>query len=113
MSPDSRDAHMHRPNSTSSPRAGQRPVDDDRDGLVDEDGPDDLNGNGAIEQIRKYVAGQGTHRISHVDPRIMEPVPAGERGDYVMLGSEGMDHDGDGVTITTMRQQIRMGAILR
>jgi hypothetical protein len=46
MSPDSRDAHMYEPNTTSSPRSGQRPVDDDRDGLVDEDGYDDLDGNG-------------------------------------------------------------------
>ena len=31
----------------------------DGDGLFDEDGPNDLNGNGVIEQIRKYVPGQG------------------------------------------------------
>ena len=30
LSPDSRDAHLQRPNTTHSPRGGQRPVDDDR-----------------------------------------------------------------------------------
>lgn len=95
VNPDGRDFFMD--GTGSGARTGHVPVDSDNDGLFDEDGPDDLNGNGAIEQIRKYVPGQGTHRISHVDPRIMEPVPAGERGDYVMLGSEGLDNDGDGM----------------
>ena len=72
------------------------PVDDDNDYQFDEDGPEDLNGNGVIEQIRKYVPGQGTHRKSAADPRILEPVKPGETGDYVLLGQEGVDHDGDG-----------------
>ena len=57
-----------------SARSGHVPVDDDNDGLFDEDGPNDLNGNGVIEQIRKYVPGKGTHRISRIDPRILEAV---------------------------------------
>ena len=77
-------------------RTGHVPVDSDNDGLYDEDGPDDLNGNGVLDQIRKYVPGQGTHRVSHLDPRILEPVPDGEKGDYVLLGTEGIDNDGDG-----------------
>ena len=36
------------------------PVDDDNDYLFDEDKPNDLNGNGVIEQMRKYVPGKGT-----------------------------------------------------
>ncbi|MFC1551930.1 M14 family metallopeptidase [Candidatus Latescibacterota bacterium] len=77
-------------------RTGHVPVDNDNDGLYDEDGPNDINGNGVIEQIRKYVPGKGTHRISHSDKRILESVPFGEKGDYIMLGSEGIDDDGDG-----------------
>ena len=77
-------------------RTGHVPVDEDNDGLYDEDGPNDLNGNGVIEQIRKYVPGEGNFRISRIDPRIMEPVPFGEKGDYILLGSEGLDDDGDG-----------------
>ncbi|MFC1476924.1 M14 family metallopeptidase [candidate division KSB1 bacterium] len=77
-------------------RTGHVPVDSDNDGLYDEDGPNDLNGNGVIEQIRKYVPGKGDYRISRDDPRLMERVGFGETGDYIQLGSEGIDDDGDG-----------------
>lgn len=77
-------------------RTGHVPVDSDNDGLYDEDGPNDLNGNGVIEQIRLYVPGEGNMRISKVDKRIMEPVGFGETGDYLIIGSEGIDDDGDG-----------------
>jgi hypothetical protein len=96
VNPDGRQYFME--GTGSGARTGHVPVDSDNDGLYDEDGPDDLNGNGVIDQIRKYVPGEGTHRISHRDPRMLEPVPAGEKGDYVLLGSEGIDNDGDGET---------------
>ena len=95
VNPDGRDYFLH--GTGSGARTGFVPVDDDNDGQFDEDPPNDLNGNNVIEQIRKYVPGEGTLRISHLDPRILEPVPAGERGDYVMLGMEGIDDDGDGL----------------
>jgi hypothetical protein len=94
VNPDGRDYFMHGTGSGS--RTGHVPVDDDNDGLFDEDPANDLNGNNVIEQIRKYVPGEGDYRISHRDPRIMERVPDGERGDWVLLGSEGIDDDGDG-----------------
>jgi len=94
VNPDGRDYFMHGPGGNA--RSGHLPVDDDNDYLFDEDGPEDLNGNGVIEQIRKYVPGEGTHRKNAVDPRILEPVPPGEKGDYILLGQEGLDHDGDG-----------------
>jgi hypothetical protein len=94
VNPDGRDYFLDQHGSGA--RTGHVPVDSDGDGLFDEDGPDDLNGNGIIEQIRKYVPGEGTHRISHDDPRIMEAVPPGEFGDWILLGSEGLDNDGDG-----------------
>jgi len=94
VNPDGRQYFME--GSGGGARTGHVPVDDDNDGLYDEDGPNDLNDNGVIEQIRKYVPGEGNYRISRIDPRIMEPVPFGETGDYVMLGSEGIDDDGDG-----------------
>lgn len=77
-------------------RTGQVPVDSDNDGLYEEDGPNDLNGNNIIEQIRKYVPGKGNMRISARDKRILEPVAYGETGDYILLGREGIDDDGDG-----------------
>lgn len=94
VNPDGRDYFLHEHGGGA--RTGHVPVDSDGDGLFDEDGPDDLNGNGQIETIRKYVPGQGTHRISHLDPRIMEAVPPGEVGDWIILGQEGLDNDGDG-----------------
>lgn len=94
VNPDGRDYFMRGPGGNA--RTGHVPVDDDNDYRFDEDGPEDLNGNGVIEQIRKYVPGEGTHRKSARDPRILEPVEPGQHGDYVLLGQEGVDHDGDG-----------------
>ncbi len=95
VNPDGRDFFLH--GTGSGARTGHVPVDSDGDGKFDEDGPDDLNGNGVIETIRKYVPGQGTHRLSTADKRILEVVPAGEKGDWVILGREGLDNDGDGL----------------
>jgi hypothetical protein len=95
VNPDGRDYFLH--GTGSGARTGHVPVDSDGDGLFDEDGPDDLNGNGIIEQIRKYVPGEGTHKLNQHDPRIMETVAPWEKGDWVLLGSEGLDNDGDGM----------------
>ncbi|MGM0670493.1 MAG: M14 family zinc carboxypeptidase, partial [Gemmatimonadota bacterium] len=62
INPDGRDFFLY--GTGSGARTGHVPVDSDGDGLFDEDGPDDLNGNGVIEQIRKYVPGEGTHRLN-------------------------------------------------
>lgn len=78
-------------------RTGHVPVDEDNDGLFDEDGPNDLNGNGVIEEIRKYVPGKGTHQPWQEEPRILRRVPPGQTGDYILLGEEGIDDDGDGL----------------
>ena len=94
VNPDGRDFFLD--NHGAGARTGHIPVDSDGDGLFDEDGPEDLNGNGLIEQIRKYVPGQGNLRISHTDPRMLQQVPAGEFGDWILLGQEGIDNDGDG-----------------
>ena len=94
VNPDGRDYFLD--NSGSGARTGHIPVDSDGDGLFDEDPPNDLNGNGVIEQIRKYTPGAGNYRESDQDPRIMVPVEPGRVGDWVMLGSEGIDDDDDG-----------------
>lgn len=95
VNPDGRDHFLKGPGSGS--RTGHVPVDDDNDGVADEDDYNDLNGNGVIEQIRKYVPGQGNLRQSAKDPRILEPVPPGQTGDWIFLGFEGADDDGDGL----------------
>ena len=99
VNPDGRASWFRDAHNAHSSRSGRLPIDSDRDGLFDEDGPDDLDGDGNIVQMRKYLPGEGTHRLDPDDPRILERVPAndkGIRGDWVMLGSEGLDNDGDG-----------------
>jgi len=95
INPDGRDFFLY--GTGAGARTGHVPLDSDGDGLFDEDGPDDLNGNGVIEQIRKYVPGEGTHRLDPSDPRIMVAVAPWEKGDWVLLGQEGLDNDGDGL----------------
>jgi len=77
--PDGRDFFLY--GTGSGVRTGHVPLDSDGDGLFHEDGPDDLNGNGVIEQIRKFVPGDGTHRLNQHDPRLMEAVGGGPLGE--------------------------------
>ncbi len=59
INPDARDYYMKSPNNQHSPRSGMIPVDNDRDGLVDEDGSNDLDGDGNIAtMIRKSATGR-------------------------------------------------------
>src|SRR3970282_709054 len=81
VNPDGRD-HFLKGTGAGS-RTGHVPVDDDNDGVADEDGDDDLNGNGVIEQIRKHAPGQGTLPKNAQDPRILEPAPGAQPGAYV------------------------------
>ena len=85
------------PSDADYPRTVMVPVDDDRDGLADEDDVDDVDGDGYITAMRKKVpSGQGTHRLDPRDPRLLVEIEPGELGDWVQLGSEGIDNDGDG-----------------
>jgi hypothetical protein len=95
MSPDSRDAHFYEPNTTHSPRSGQRPFDDDQDGLIDEDDVDDIDGDGHIAMMR--VRDSNGKYKPHADfSDLMVRVKDGEKGEYSLLGQEGIDNDGDG-----------------
>jgi hypothetical protein len=78
------------------PRSGLMPWDSDRDGLFDEDGSDDMNGDKNISQIRRKSP-DGEYKIDPKDPRKMIRVEPGEKGEYEVLGSEGIDNDGDGL----------------
>ena len=82
--------------ATVPPRSGMAPRDNDRDGLIDEDGSDDLNGDREITMMRR-ASERGTMKTDPSDPRRMIRVEAGEKGEYEMLGSEGIDNDGDGL----------------
>jgi hypothetical protein len=82
--------------TAGSLRSGVVPRDDDRDGLVDEDGFDDLNGDGEISMMRRKTT-DGNLKSDPSDPRKMVPVAPGEKGDYEIVGREGIDNDGDGL----------------
>lgn len=78
-------------------RSSVRPHDSDRDGLLDEDPPEDLDGDGLIREMRQRVGkGKGDWTLDPKDRsgRLMQRVPAGT-GDW-MVWSEGIDNDLDG-----------------
>ncbi len=73
------------------------PTNDDRDEQTDEDGVNDLNGDGWITKMRvKHPDGEWI--ISDKDPRLMKKADPkkGEQGVYKIY-SEGNDDDGDGL----------------
>ncbi|MBC7891567.1 MAG: peptidase M14 [Sphingobacteriaceae bacterium] len=73
-----------------------RPTDDDRDGRLDEDGPEDLNGDGLISTIRVEDP-TGQYMPSKTDARVLvkaDPTK-GEQGRYRLI-TEGIDNDKDG-----------------
>jgi hypothetical protein len=71
-------------------------VNNDADEATNEDGFDDLNGDGFITQMRVKDP-EGKMILSKADPRIMVAADAskGERGEYKMY-FEGIDNDSDG-----------------
>lgn len=97
MNPDAADTTLSAPHVQS---ATPVPVDDDRDGTADEDGPRDLNGDGVVTQMRvadpkpPLVA---THVADASEPRLLRPADPlkGETPVYAVL-VEGLDADGDG-----------------
>ncbi len=70
-------------------------TDDDRDGKINEDGYDDLDGNGKITWMR-VASPIGDYRISTEDARVMvkADVAKGEKGKYFLF-TEGIDNDKD------------------
>ena len=95
INPDARDHFIHEPNTPSSPRSGLVPRDDDGDGKIDEDAYDDLDGDGNITQMR-IKDPNGRWVVDPDDQRIMLPAKPDQRGQYTLLGYEGIDNDGDG-----------------
>lgn len=77
-------------------RLSPRGVDDDRDLATDEDGPDDLDGDGVISVMR-VPDPAGEWMVDPELPLLMKRADRGkgERGVYKLL-LEGRDNDGDG-----------------
>ena len=93
-SPDACELFFDKPSNERT--TNTRPIDDDNDGRIDEDGPDDLNGDGWITAMR--VEEPGGPYITHPDDArvmILADPKKGERGRW-SLYVEGVDNDGDG-----------------
>lgn len=73
-----------------------RPVNEDNDDATDEDGPDDLNGDGYITRMRQ-VHPEGRWLKIENNSVLMKRADRGkgEKGEYRFF-SEGIDNDGDG-----------------
>jgi hypothetical protein len=95
VNPDARERFLHAATTEHAPRGVLRPFDDDRDGAVDEDPPNDLDGDGEILQMRVRDP-NGTLVVDEEDDRLLRPRRADEPGGYRMVGTEGIDDDGDG-----------------
>ena len=77
-------------------RTNIRPFDDDNDGRVDEDGPEDLNKDGVITVMRAKDP-NGDYIVDPDEARLMRKADPkkGEKGEYILYW-EGIDNDGDG-----------------
>jgi hypothetical protein len=78
-------------------RTNSMKKDDDKDGKINEDGPDDLDGDGRILQFR-YKDPKGNYVVDDEDPRLMIRLRRGENTDkprYSVI-IEDKDNDGDG-----------------
>jgi Zinc carboxypeptidase len=96
QNPDGRVYWFEEANSSSSSRAGARPVDSDDDGLFDEDPPNDLDGDGSITSMWRRDEFGGFIR-DPLDPRSFKAVKDKEPGErWTRVGSEGVDDDLDG-----------------
>jgi murein tripeptide amidase MpaA len=74
-----------------------KPRDEDYDWLVDEDGPEDLNGDGMITLMRVKDK-EGDWTIDEKDPRLMEKKEDSTPVDKLYkIYPEGTDNDGDGL----------------
>ncbi len=71
-------------------------TDDDRDGKTNEDGYDDLDGNGKITSMR-IESPVGDYKVNPDDPRVLikADLSKGEKGKYIVM-AEGTDNDKDG-----------------
>jgi hypothetical protein len=78
-----------------NPRNAQK-FNEDQDDATDEDGPNDLNNDGFITQMRVKDP-MGTWLVDEKDTRLMRKADAskGERGIYTLY-QEGVDNDNDG-----------------
>lgn len=93
FNPDGADSFFAKPKRQTL--VNSRPVDDDHDGMTDEDGPEDLDGDGLIAWMRVEDPA-GEFILDPVEPRLLIKADRskGEQGAWRYL-SEGRDNDKD------------------
>jgi len=92
--PDQTELYITTPQNARSRSA--EPMDEDGDGLKDEDPDDDVNGDGHVVQMRVKDP-NGEWKISGRDARLMVRRRPGElEGTFYRVMAEGKDDDGDG-----------------
>jgi murein tripeptide amidase MpaA len=95
--PDGSNLYLH---TAQANRSSVRPHDNDRDGLLDEDSAEDLDGDGINYDMRKKAGPDEMDEANYIiDPRdpegrLMKRVLPG-KGEWLVY-SEGIDNDGDG-----------------
>ncbi len=94
MSPDATEQYFAKVKAERS--GNETKPDDDRDGKLNEDGADDLDGNGKITWMR-ILDPTGKYKLNSDDPRslLLADAAKGETGKYILL-PEGLDNDKDG-----------------
>ena len=93
VSPDAVQHFVTQPTSLWRPRFNFRPHDADGDGKVDEDGYEDINGDGEISQMY-VVADDGLFVLQ--DGRMVRDGTGKITPRFRHVGREGIDNDGDG-----------------
>ena len=95
MNPDGAEAFF---NTIKIEHSGNfKPRDEDYDWVIDEDGPDDLNGDGLITQMRVKDR-EGDWVIDENDPRLMKKKESDTPfNELYNVYTEGLDDDGDGL----------------
>jgi hypothetical protein len=91
INPDGTDYYLTEPGMISH----AMPWDSDRDGLVDEDPPEDLNSDGAITVMRVRDE-SGPLKTSELDSRLLTTRNETEKGEFRTY-TEGIDNDNDGL----------------
>ncbi|MES2417686.1 MAG: M14 family metallopeptidase [Bacteroidota bacterium] len=94
MSPDATAQYFAKVKAERS--GNENKTDDDRDGKLNEDGAEDLDGNGKITWMR-ILDPVGKYKLNPDDPRslVLADATKGETGKYILL-PEGIDNDKDG-----------------
>lgn len=93
INPDGSDAYLKKPGEPIDPNL--KKIDDDKDGLFDEDDAEDLNGNGIISVMRIHDE-SGPLKTYSKDPLLMVQRKIDEMGEWRIIGPEGIDNDKDG-----------------